>query len=528
MNQPTSTRSFPSKYPVGVQTFREIREEGYLYIDKTEYIAKLLNGKYYFLSRPRRFGKSLLLSTIEAYFRGERELFKGLFLDSFTEDWEPHPILHIDLNNGIYDTKEGLIKLLELHISEWENFFAISNENTENYGFNLRFSRVIKEACVKTGKKVVILVDEYDKPLLNAVNDERLSDELRGVLKALYSNLKTMDRYIEFAMLTGVARFSKVSIFSDLNNLNDISFVDEYAGICGITAKEFDLYFHQPLTKLADYLDLDREALKEELKRLYDGYHFTEKSPDVYNPFSIMNVFANRRLDSYWFDSGTPTYLMKLIERGHWRLDKLAPTEIERSKLANAGIQTNNPVPVCFQSGYLTIKEYDPLFKTYMLDYPNEEVKQGFLSFLIPYFIEKNANDGDFSVKRFTMAALQGDADEFMQLMESMIAGVPYSEKGSAEAHFQNAIYLLFTLMGFYTHTEMRTSNGRIDLTVDTEKFLYIFEFKIDSSAEEAMKQILEKKYWLPYVKSNKEIILIGANFDAKERSLSGWIINRL
>ena len=528
MNELTENIQPPDKYPVGIQTFSKIRKGHYLYVDKTRYIARLLRGSYYFLSRPRRFGKSLLLSTLEAYFRGERELFKGLYLDSAIDDWQPRPVLHLDLNTGSYDSPEGLIKSLEIHLSEWEKEFGVVNDKTVDYGPDLRFGRIIRTAFEKTGRKVAILVDEYDKPLLNVVNDEDLSDKLRKILKSFYSNLKTMDRYIEFGMLTGVARFSKVSIFSDLNNLNDISFVDDYAGICGITAEELDIYFKQGINDLSKNLGIDPEAVRTQLKRLYDGYHFTEKSPDIYNPFSLMNVFDNKRFDAYWFDSGTPTYLIKLIERGHWKLQKLAPTEIQRSQLVTAGIQTENPVPVCFQSGYLTIKDYDSVFKAYTLDYPNEEVKESFLSFLVPYFIEKKHDEANFSIKRFTIAIMRGDSKEFMELLDTMVAGVPYSEKGSSEAHFQNAIYLLFTLMGFYTHTEIRTSDGRIDLLVETDTYVYIFEFKVDSSAKAAMEQILKKKYWLPYSKRGKEIILVGADFNSGERRLSGWIEERV
>ena len=508
------------KYPVGIQTFETIRREGYLYIDKTSYIARLLKGQYFFLSRPRRFGKSLFLSTLESYFLGRRDLFKGLAIDSLSEDWDPHPVMHLDLSPRQYLSKESLIQELNANLEIWEELYG--NEKRDR-AIEERFAYVIRRAYEKTGKRVVILVDEYDKPLLSAIDNPSLAEEYRGILKAFYSNLKSMDRYIRFAMLTGVARFSKVSIFSDLNNLNDISFVDDYAGICGITTEEMSKYFLEGIHHLAEKSELSPAEIEKELKRRYDGYHFTEKSPDIYNPYSMMKVFENKRMDSYWFDSGTPRYLVKLIEKGEWKLRNIAPTEIDSMVLTTAGITTANPIPVFFQSGYLTIKDYDPVFKTYLLDYPNEEVKEGFLKFLVPYYIQKEGKDGGFSVKRFTTAVLKGEVDEFMELLESMISEVPYSEKGSAEAHFQNAIYLLYTLMGFHVKMEERTSNGRIDIKVETDRYIYIFEFKIDSSAGEAMDQIEEKKYWLPYVKTGKEIILIGASFNTKIRRLEEW-----
>lgn len=514
------------KYPIGVQSFPEIRERGFLYVDKTPYVNKIIQQKgYYFLSRPRRFGKSLLISTIEAYYQGRRDLFKGLALDNLTEDWDPHPVLHLDLNNGSYSDIKGLEEILSVHFREWEKKYEVGDSGSiRQQSMSIRFRNIIQQAFEKTGKKVVILIDEYDKPLLNAVGKEELEDEFRMMLKALYSNLKSMDNYIELGLLTGVARFSKVSIFSDLNNLRDISFEEQFAGICGITSDELDSYFKQGISRLAEKEGKSIDETRELLRQNYDGYHFADISPDIYNPFSLMNVFAKLRMGYYWFESGTPTYLVRLIEREQWLLRDLAPIEIEANALESAGILSENPIPSLYQTGYLTIKEFDHFFRTYTLDYPNREVRDGFISFLIPYYIKPNGQPGQFSIKRFVKALTFGSVDEFMTLLGSMLAGVPYAEKGSAEAHFQNAAYILFTLMGQFVTIEDRTSNGRIDLTVETPQFLYIFEFKVDSSPEEAMKQIQEKKYWLKHIHSYKQIILIGANFDTKTRRLSGYI----
>ncbi|MDE6296326.1 MAG: ATP-binding protein, partial [Muribaculaceae bacterium] len=333
--------------------------------------------------------------------------------------------------------------------------------------------------------------------------------------------------FIELAFLTGVARFSKVSIFSDLNNLRDISFEEEFAGICGITSEELDSYFQEGIKQLSEKEGKSTEEIRESLRRNYDGYHFADISPDIYNPFSLVNVFAKRRLGAYWFESGTPTYLVKLIEREQWMLKDIAPFEIDANTLESAGVLSSDPIPVLYQTGYLTIKDYDRDFNTYTLDYPNQEVRDGFLSFLIPYYIKPEGQPSRFSLKKFVIALTSGDVDGFMELMQSMLAGIPYSEKGSAEAHFQNAAYILFSLMGQYVGIEERTSDGRIDLTVETTKYIYIFEFKINSTAEEALKQIHEKEYWLKFLPSEKDIYLIGADFNTQTRRMSKYLIEK-
>ena len=513
------------KYPVGIQSFAEIREGGYTYVDKTAIIYQLKKGKFYFLSRPRRFGKSLLLSTLEAYYLGRRDLFKGLALDSLTEDWEPHPVFHLDLNNREYKDETSLLQEFNANLEQWEFIYG---DEKKDRAPEERFAYLIRRAFEQTGKKVVILIDEYDKPLLNTIDRPELADVYRSQLKAFYSNLKTMDACIEMAMLTGVARFSKVSIFSDLNNLRDISFVNEFSAICGITSDELDKYFKEGIAAIASQLQISYEEARLQLRRNYDGYHFAPKSPDIYNPFSLVYCFANNSIGSYWFESGTPSFLLKVIRREEWKLGNLAPSEITATALESAGIMSSNPIPLLYQTGYLTIKEFDPMFRTYTLDYPNEEVKQGFMEFLVPYYIHPESRPSVFSIKQFVLEVMRGDAEGFMKRLESLIAGVPYSEKGSAEAHFQNAIYILFQLMGYYTRMEERTSDGRIDLKVETDRYIYIFEFKIDSTSRAAIEQIEEKRYWLPDAVSDKEIILIGANFDTATRRLDTPIIRRL
>lgn len=517
------------KYPVGIQSFEKLRENGYVYVDKTAIIYSLIeNAGYFFLSRPRRFGKSLLLSTMEAYYKGRRDLFKGLALDSLTEDWEPHPVLHLDLNYGQYDGTDALTEILSNHLDEWEKIYGTPDSTIKGGSPGVRFNRVIKEAYERTGRKVVILVDEYDKPLLNTIHRPELAEHYRSQLKAFYSNLKTMDAYIEITVLTGVARFPKVSIFSDLNNLNDISFDNRFAAICGITSEELNHYFQPGIKNLAEKLELSMEEIGKELRQHYDGYHFSDKSPDIYNPFSLMNVFYRGDIGDYWFGSGTPTYLVRLIERGDFPFREIAPTSIGKRYLESAGLLDSDPIPAFYQSGYLTIKGYDKEFQTYTLNYPNEEVKFGFLEYLMDSYIPAAEMGRRFSIPDFIKDVREGRPEAFMKRMESLVAAVPYSEKGSAEGHFQNVVYLLFTLMGHYTRMEDRTSDGRIDLQVETDCYIYIFEFKVDSSSQKAMDQIHEKKYWLREAAGGKEIFLIGANFDTSTRRLTSPAIERI
>ncbi|MBD5329472.1 MAG: AAA family ATPase [Bacteroides sp.] len=513
------------KYPVGLQSFSEIIEGGYVYVDKTKFIHSLSKGKYYFLSRPRRFGKSLFISTVEAYYKGRRELFKGLEIENLTDYWEEHPIFHLDLSNRNYKDENSLIKELNANLEIWEEKYGKEKCDRDP---EERFAYLIRKAFEKTGKKVVILVDEYDKPLLSTIDRPELAESYRHILKAFYSNLKSLDSYIQLAILTGVARFSKVSIFSDLNNLRDISFEDSYSEICGVTSDELQKYFQEGISEIGKQLNQSEEEVSNMLRRNYDGYHFSRRSKDIYNPFSLVSAFAKNDIGSYWSDSGTPTYLVTLIQKMNLPFKNISPIEVDRVYLETAGLLASDPIPAFYQSGYLTISSYDSDTDSYILTYPNEEVKEGFLKFLLRSYIPEMRPGSGFTIPDFIRAVRNGDAEVFMQSMDSLLAGVPYSEKGSAESHFQNAIYLLFTLLGFFAHIEQRTSDGRIDLTVETHDKVYIFEFKIDSSAQTAINQIKEKKYWLPYLTSNKEIFLIGADFSTKTRHLSNWIIEHI
>ena len=402
-------------YPIGIQNFEKIRKDGYFYIDKTAWVYQLAKtGSYYFLNRPRRFGKSLLISTLEAYFQGKKELFKGLAIEKLEKDWTEHPILHLDLNIERYDTPESLGNILEKNLSEWEKLYGADvSERT----YSLRFAGIIKRACEQTGQRVVILVDEYDKPMLQAIGNGELQKEYRNTLKPFYGVLKTMDGYIQFAMLTGVTKFGKVSVFSDLNNLIDISMDARYVALCGITGKEIQDNFEEDLHELAEAQKMTYEEAKAELKACYDGYHFVEDSEGIYNPFSLLNTFFKMKFGSYWFETGTPTYLVELLRRYHYDLERMANEETN-SDVLNSIYGDEQPIPVIFQSGYLTIKGYDKRFDLYRLGFPNKEVEEGFIKFLMPFYTRFNKIEVPFEIQQFTVKSKWGNRMPFSGVCE--------------------------------------------------------------------------------------------------------------
>ena len=398
------------EYPIGIQDFEELRKNGCVYVDKTDLIYKLVEeGKYYFLSRPRRFGKSLLISTLEVYFRGRKEFFEGLRIMELETEWAEYPVLHLDLNTKKYENKSSLEAILNMHLEIWESKYGDEKKDRSS---EERFMYVIRNAFEKTGKQVVILVDEYDKPLLQAIGNEALQDDYRNTLKAFYGALKSMDRYIKFALLTGVTKFGKVSVFSDLNNLRDISMLKAYESICGITEEELYSVFEEDIRALGKANNMTEEETKAELKEKYDGYHFNEECVDIYNPFSILNTFANRKFGNYWFETGTPTYLVKLLKKNKSSIEELDGIEIDGKMLESIDTTSHNPIPVIYQSGYLTIKGYDKVFETYILGYPNKEVEKGFINFILPFYATlKNKNSG-FEIKSFVKEIERGDATD--------------------------------------------------------------------------------------------------------------------
>jgi len=497
-------------YPIGIQNFEKIRNDGYFYIDKTALMYQMVKtGSYYFLSRPRRFGKSLLVSTLEAYFQGKKELFEGLAVEKLEKDWIKYPILHLDLNIEKYDTPESLDKILNDNLEYWENQYGTRPSETS---FSLRFAGIIQRACEKTGQRVVILVDEYDKPMLQAIGNEELQKQFRDTLKPFYGALKTKDGYIKFAFLTGVTKFGKVSVFSDLNNLDDISMRRDYVEICGVSDQELHDTLDTELHEFADAHGVTYDKLCAELKECYDGYHFTHNSIGMYNPFSLLNAFKYKEFGSYWFETGTPTYLVKLLQKHHYDLERMDS-------------ESTNPIPVIYQSGYLTIKGYDEEFGMYRLGFPNREVEEGFVRFLLPYYANVNKVESPFEIQKFVREVRSGDYNSFFRRLQSFFADTTYEVIRDQELHYENVLFIVFKLVGFYAKVEYHTSEGRIHLVLQTDKFIYIMEFKLNGTAEEALQQINDKHYALPFEMDERKLFKIGVNFSAETRNIEKWIV---
>lgn len=509
------------KYPIGIQNFGEVRNGGYVYVDKTPLIYKMISeGKYYFLSRPRRFGKSLLLSTIEAYFEGRKELFEGLAMYQLETEWKDYPILHLDLNTAKYENKLSLEQILDSHLKDWEKIYA---PDIKGYSLSDRFMRVIRQASENKGRNVVILIDEYDKPLLQAIGNEALQADYRATLKAFYGALKSCDRYIKFAFLTGVTKFGKVSVFSDLNNLKDISFDRRYIELCGITEKELHRDFDGSVEVLADANGLTKEECYEKLKEDYDGYHFEEGTVGLYNPFSMLNTLDSCQFRDYWFETGTPSFLVQQLQKTDFPLDMMTEMDLSADVLNSIDIMDENPLPLLYQSGYLTIKTYDSEFKTYQLGFPNREVREGFIRYLIPFYLGKNKNKAPFDVRSFVKVVRNGEVEAFMERLVSLFANGDYQLMGDKEIYFQNVMYLLFMLLGFYVQVERHTTNGRMDILVQTSDYIYIFELKVNQSADIALQQIEDKGYAKPFEMDSRKLFKIGVNFSTEKRIIDDW-----
>jgi len=510
------------KYPIGIQNLGEIRRDGYVYVDKTPQMWKMIDeGKYYFLSRPRRFGKSLMISTLEAFFSGERELFKGLYVDTVEWDWQQYPIMHLDLNTDKYDSPEVLINRLELFLSENEEKYG-RKEYEKSLG--ARFEGIMKRAFEQTGLRVVVLVDEYDKPMLQAIGNEELQTEYRSTLKAFYGALKSSDRYIKFAFLTGVTKFGKVSVFSDLNNLIDLSLDHRYTGICGISEKELHEYFDADVRALAEANNMTKDECYECLRQDYDGYHFSRLSKEgMYNPFSVLNTLSSQVFNDYWFETGTPTFLVYQLKKTNYPLEMMTREELTVDTLNSIEIMDENPLPLLYQSGYLTIKGYDERFKTYRLGFPNREVEEGFVKYLVPFYSPNKAAHPLMYIGNFIKEVEMGNAEAFMRRVERFFDGGDYQVAGKAELYFQNTLWALFKLLGLYVEVERHTTDGRMDILVQTSQFVYILELKIDQSADIALQQIEDKQYAKPFEGYGRTIYKIGVNFSSETRRITEW-----
>ena len=515
---------FGRKLPIGIQTFEKIRNEGYLYVDKTRMVWNLASmGVAYFLSRPRRFGKSLLISTFEAYFEGRRDLFEGLAIEKLEEKWDRHPVLHLDLNARKYERPEDLIAMLNQYLEKWEAKFG--NEKKDRAPEE-RFEYIIQRACEQTGKGVVVLVDEYDKPLLQSLHNEELLEAYRATLKAFYGVLKSADKYLRFVFLTGVTKFSQVSVFSDLNQLNDISMDYDSGTLCGITHEELVNNFSPEIEALAKVNGLTKEEAIEQMTRQYDGYHFHPNADGVYNPFSVLNAFYKKEFGNYWFQTGTPTFLVKSLQQADYDLRTLMDgVETPAINFTEYRAEANNPIPLIYQSGYLTIKEYDRRFQIYTLGFPNDEVRYGFLNFLVPYYTPVTDDKKNFYIGQFIKELENGETDAFMQRLEAFFADFPYELNDKTERHYQVVLYLIFKLMGQFTQVEVRSAKGRADAIVQTPKFVYVFEFKLNGTAEEALQQINDKGYAVPFQSDNRQIVKVGVEFSAETRNVNRWLV---
>ena len=515
------------KYPLGQQDFKTLRERGLVYIDKTDFVRKMVEDgtQYFFLARPRRFGKSLFLSTLQYFFEGQRELFKGLAVESMIWDWEPYPVLRLDLNPEEYKEQGGLDILYNDTFKKWEEKYGI----TEIGGsFSSRFRNIIEAAHKKTGKQVVILVDEYDKPLVENIHNKGNIDHYRSMLSSVYSNFKSSAEHIRLVFLSGVSRFGKLSVFSDLNNLDDISFADEYADICGITQREMLDNLQQGISRFAEANDIGIDSAFRQLKKNYDGYRFAEKGSDIYNPWSLLYALRYSKIENKWNDTGMPKIVANTLKRVNADLESMFDTYCTLDDLKGLDLVTPQPLALLYQTGYLTIKSYHPKIKRYRLGIPNEEVKKGLFNVLLPYYTKCRSDEEPKKlIGDMVVYFILGQPDKAMKCMQAYFAGVHYKMKMENENNFHNAFFLLMDLIGLETKAESATSDGSIDITVKTDDYIYVIELKYDGSADEALQQIDDKKYDRKYQMDGRSIIRIGVNFSYQTRCIEGWKIQK-
>ena len=513
-------------YPVGIQTFERIRKENKLYIDKTEYIYRMTHsgGCYFFLSRPRRFGKSLLVSTFESYFSGKKELFEGLAIEKLEQEWMEYPVLHFDMSGGKHIEKEQLEDYLSNRLEAEERKWGITHTKR---GANDRLTELITTAYEISGKQVVVLIDEYDAPMLDVAHDKETLDVLRNLMRNFFSPLKMCEPMLRFVFLTGITKFSQVSIFSELNNIKNISLDDEYAGVCGITKEELLTQMSEDIDVLAEAQGMTREETIAKLKENYDGYHFSPASPDVFNPYSLLNCFDDKNFGAYWFSSGTPTYLINML-----RKFKVLPAKIGRSLARSSAFDapTENLktiTPLLYQSGYITIKGYDKMSQLFTLDLPNKEIKVGLFESLLPYYLEgMYAEEGDVAIAQMSVLIRQGNMDGALRLLQEFLGTVPYCNNTNYEGHYQQVLFIIFTLLThFVVDVEVHTPNGRVDVVMETEDTLYLIELKLNQSAQAAMQQINLKQYAQRFARCGKPIVKVGVNFDAKKGNIEDWTI---
>ena len=517
------------KYPIGIQSFEQIIEDGYVYVDKTDLVYKLTHeGKIYFLSRPRRFGKSLLVSTLKNYYLGHKELFKGLKIDTLEKDWNVHPVFHVDFNGANFTVPGELEQKIRYHVSEWEKRYGLPCRKDE-LGIGDRFAEVLRAAHEQTGRRAVVLIDEYDKPILDVLDtDSGLEDRHRNVLKGFYSVFKGADSHLQFVLLTGVTKFSQVSVFSGFNQPDDISMDGRYETLCGITQEELRNYFSEPVRDMASVYHCTEEEMMQRLKGQYDGYHFSDSLTDVYNPFSLLNAFNKKSIRDYWFSSGTPTYLIRLLAHFKENMNELTGKYYRTEEFIDYKADVEQPLPMIYQSGYLTIKDYNMRRNTFLLDFPNNEVKNGFLTAIATSYLQpkKRVEGWIFDV----LDALEGgDTGRLCSLFTSFLSSIPYTmrrkdDEVERERYFQYTFYLILRLISVYTvYVEKVQSQGRVDCVLETPQYVYIFEFKLDGTADEALRQIEEKGYANEYASDTRTLYKIGASFSSETGTIGDW-----
>ena len=520
------------KYPIGIQTFSEIVRGGYVYIDKTDLVWQLAHqGKFVFLSRPRRFGKSLLTSTLESYFRGERELFEGLKIMELEQDWVQYPVLHFDLSGAKHMDPQGVRDELSRLLDKMETVYGVNPKETTP---GMRLAGLIDRAYAQTGKQVVVLIDEYDAPLLDVLHEGEQLKEMREVMQEFYQRLKMQEPYIRFCFITGITKFSQLSIFSTLNNMLNVTLVPKFASICGITEKELSSVLEEDVKELALEYECSVDRMHAMLKDKYDGYHFSERSEEVYNPFSLLSAFSSRKLGNYWFDTGTPTYLIRQLRRFNADITKMDRLEVPASAFDQPTENMRDALPLLYQSGYLTIKDYDREMEAYTLALPNQEVRIGYVRGLIPAFI--GLDDADVQMgfaAKFWKALKGGDVEQAMQQMRSYMAGIPYVEgfkqklkdAATAEGFYEYTMYLIFSMLNVYVRTQVKCAGGRVDMVVWMPDTVYVFEMKVDGTAREALAQIDTKGYAIPYETDNRRVVKVGVKFDKDTRVPEDWVI---
>ncbi len=514
----------PKLYPLGIQTFEIVREENRLYIDKTEYIYRMTHSdsSYVFLSRPRRFGKSLLTSTLKSYFEGKKGLFEGLAIEKLEKEWKQYPILHFSMAGGKHMEKAALERYLDQMLTLEEQVWGIDNPAVDA---NNRFANLIRTAYKKTGKRVVVLIDEYDAPLLDVVHEDEHLGELRHVMRNFYSPLKDADPYLRFVFITGITKFSQVSIFSELNNINNISMLPEYAALCGITLEEIETQMHVDVEYLGKRLDKTYEETMEALRRNYDGYHFTWPSPDVFNPFSLLAALSNGNLDSYWFSTGTPTYLLEMMKKFDTLPSDIRRIEANKDEFDAPTENMTSLTPLLYQSGYLTIKDYDKDFEFYTLEMPNNEVKTGLTRALVPHYVSTNTIATTNTARRLAMCLSKDDMNGAMQLLQDFLATIPYCNVKNYEGHYQQMLFVIFSLLTPYmVDVEVHTPKGRIDMVIMTKTRIFIIELKLNHDAQTAMHQINLKDYRKRFSLSTLPVTKVGVNFDSEKGNITDWV----